>query len=280
VYDANDSVENLRQRREVATLLRAAGMGAHEANTLAILGGIAATNGQALRQAAQRGGFSFDQLRQLAIGGGGHRIVGSILTVEEAYACLAAMGHDRSRQPVAFHCIEDGCHARAQLMIDQLQQLGVNPQQIRRVWAFSQRAWGRALPRMGATDESGCPLLDYAGRVIEWDYHVAPAVLAEEPSGTTVSSVLDPSLLGNPAGMDLWHQRAGTPLQLALTAQVTELGVAPLHPATGQQLPGSGYRPWADPPNQTPSTDADRLMMEIMLADVNLQRPARPLPPL
>lgn len=113
-------------------------------------------------------------------------------------------------------------------MIDQLQQLGVNPNQIRRVWAFSRRAWGRAHPRMGPTDESGNALRDYAGRVVEWDYHVAPAVLAGGPGGTPVLRVLDPSLLGHPAGTDLWHQRAGTPLQQAMTAQVTELGVAPL----------------------------------------------------
>ncbi len=56
MYDANDPVENQRQRREVATLLRAAGMDAYAGNTLAILGGIAATNGGALRQAARNKG--------------------------------------------------------------------------------------------------------------------------------------------------------------------------------------------------------------------------------
>jgi hypothetical protein len=165
-------------------------------------------------------------------------------------------------------------------MIDQLQQLGVNPNQIRRVWAFSQRAWGRAQPRMRPTDKVGSALRDYAGAVIEWDFHVAPAVLAEAPSSTTVLLVLDPCLFAQPTDTGSWHQRTGTPLQRPRTAQVTELGVAPLHPPTGRSFPGSGYRPWVDPTQGTSTEDAIRLMTEIMSADAHLQRSVRLLPPL
>jgi hypothetical protein len=280
VYDASNPRENQRQTGEVAALLRAGGMDGYDANTLALLGALPATSGQLLRQAAQSGGQSFDWLRAIVLGTVGQRIVSAQLTVQEAFARLAALGRDPSPQPVAFHCPEDGCHGRAQLMIDQLHHLGVSAASIRRVWAFSERGWGRAYPRMQPTDEAGSALRDYAGAVIEWDYHVAPAVLVEGPSNTTVLLVLDPCLFRHPADPDLWHQRAGTPRHLPRTAQVTELGVAPLHPATGHSFPGSGYRPWADPTPGTSTEDAIDLMLEIMGADAALQRPVRPLPPL
>src|SRR5262249_52960605 len=111
VYDANDPVENLRQTRAVAALLRTAGMDPYEANTLALLGGLPGTNGQALGQAAPGPVLSFDHYRQIALAGGGQRIAGSNLTAEEAYARLAATGYDPATPPVAFHCPEDGCHA-------------------------------------------------------------------------------------------------------------------------------------------------------------------------
>jgi hypothetical protein len=132
---------------------------------------------------------------------------------------------------------------------------------------------------MRPTDDAGLPLRDYAGRVIEWDYHIGPAVLAGVPTGSTVLVVLDPGLLGHPAGTGLWHQRAGTPLQHPTTAQVTELGVAPVHPATGNAFPGSGYRPWADPPSSL-AFDAEAVIVELMDADPSSNRLARPLPPL
>jgi hypothetical protein len=276
VYDASDPVENQRQTREVATVLRAGGMDGYEANSLALLGALPGTNGPSLRLTVLRGGGSYDPLRQIALGTAGQRIIGTPLTVEEAYARLAALGRDPSPQPVAYHCLEDGCHGRAQLMIDHLRQLGVDPSQIRRTWAFAERAFDPARPRMPPTDETGSAFRDYAGVVIEWDYHVAPAVFAEALDHTTILVVLDPSLLGNPAGTDAWHRRTGTPLHLPRTAQVTELGVAPLHPATGYSFPGSGYRPWADPPNTT--QDAEALMDDLMRAEPALNRPARLLP--
>jgi hypothetical protein len=243
VYDANDPVENQRQTRDVAALLRNAGMDPSEANTLALLGGLPGTDGQALRQAARAAtpgqAVSFDHYRLIALAGGGQRIVGSNLTVAEVYARMAAMGYDPSTPPVAFHCVEDGCHARAQLMIDGLRQLGLNPQQIRRAWAFSERAFGLGGPRM--------------------------------------SRVLDPSLVGRPVEGDVWHQCAGTPLHHPRAAQITDLG-PPVQPASGNPFPGSGYRPWTDPHPMTASQDAEALMIRLMAADANLGRPPRPLP--
>src|SRR5262249_135199 len=154
VYDASDPRENQRQTGEVAALLRAGGMDGYDANTLALLGALPATSGQSLRQAAQSGGYSFDWLRSIPLGTAGQQIVGAQFTVEEAFARLVALGRDPSPQPVAFHCPEDGCHGRAQLMIDQLHHLGVSASSSRRVWAFSERAWGHAHPRMRPIDEA------------------------------------------------------------------------------------------------------------------------------
>jgi hypothetical protein len=278
VYDANDPVENLRQTRQLAALLRAAGMDGHDANTLALLGGLPGTNGLALRQASQRGGQSFAPLRQIALGRAGQRILGTQLTVEEAFAHLAALGREPSPQPVAFHCLEDGCHGRAQLMIDHLQHLGVSATHIHRVWAFAERAFGPGRPKMQPIDETGNLLRDYLGVVIEWDFHAAPAVLAEAPNNTTALVVLDPGLFGHPSDPDTWYRRTGTPLHLPRTAQVTELGVAPMHPASGRPFPGSGYRPWADPILRTVTHDAIELMEALMRAAAGSRRPPRPLP--
>jgi hypothetical protein len=150
--------------------------------------------------------------------------------------------------------------------------------QIRRVWAFSERAVDARASRMRPTSEGGSLLRDYAGVVVEFDYHVAVAVLAEGSQGRTILQVLDPSLAGHPVEVDLWHQRAGTPRQLSLSAQVTELGIPPLHPGTGRPFPGSGYRPWPDPRLMTPSQDARALMLDLMAPDSTVGRPARPLP--
>jgi hypothetical protein len=141
-------------------------MDPHDVNALALLGGLPGTDGAALHQATGAlvpGQAAFAPLAQLALAGGGQRTAGSALTVEEAFARLAALGYQPSPTPVAYHCVEDGCHARAQLMIDRLLQLGVGRAEIRRAWAFSGRATNRAAPRMRPTDESGAPLRDYAG---------------------------------------------------------------------------------------------------------------------
>lgn len=277
MYDA-DRAENRRQAGEVAAWLRAAAVDAYRANALALLGGLPGTDGPALRQAARAGQADFGLLCQVALRGGGERIAGSGLTVEEVYAWLAALGYDGTPRPVAFHCIEDGCHARAQIMIEQLLQLGVRQDQIRRVWAFSARAFSPQAARMLPVKEDGLPFLDYHGALVEFDYHVAPVVLTEQADGTSNWRALDPSLLDGPAPVDVWHQRTGTPLHLPLTSQTTELGVAPLHPSTGQPFPGSGYAPRPDPATMTVSRHADEEMDYRMSAEPSRNRPVRPLP--
>src|SRR5262249_20269694 len=115
VYDANDPVEDQRQTSNVAAVLRAGGIDELHAYSPPLLAALPATNGQPVRLDAQRDGSSFDQLRQICDGTAAQRIVGTHLTALEAFARLAALGRDPSPQPVAFHCIENGCHGRAQL---------------------------------------------------------------------------------------------------------------------------------------------------------------------
>src|SRR5262249_3669388 len=160
-----DEAENRRRRAEVAAWLGNAGMDPHDANALALLGGLPGTDGPALHQAASAAPpvQSFALFRQLALASGGQRIAGAPLTREEAFGWLAALGYEPATPRVAYHCAEDGCHARAQLMIDRLLQLGVGRDQVRRAWAFSERAVNRAGVKMRPTSEDGSPFLDYAG---------------------------------------------------------------------------------------------------------------------
>jgi hypothetical protein len=116
VFDPTNPAEDLRQKREVADLLVRGGLDRYAANALAVLGGLPNTDGQALRLAAQgkvAGPSDFDRPCSLALSGVGRIISGSNRTVEEAFARMAALGLEGSPDPVAFHCIEDGCHARA-----------------------------------------------------------------------------------------------------------------------------------------------------------------------
>lgn len=283
MYDRTSATENRRQTREVATLLVSVKLDRYDANTLALLGGLPTTNGQALRSAARAGTFGptdFTQLCGLALSGAARMVSGTALTVEEAFARMAALGFQGTPQAVAFHCIEDGCHARAQIMLEQLERLGVSRDKLRRVWGFSERAFDLKAVRMRPVDETGAFLLNFAGVVVEFDYHVAVGILVLQADGSEELAVFDPSLFLTPATLDEWLDRTGVPMHRPNVAQVTELGVAPTHPATGVVLPGGGYWPYPLPPGFSPSQHASREMARFMSADRSLQRPARPLPKL
>ena len=278
-YDPADAVEDRRQRGEVAALLRLT-LPAEEANVLALLGALPNADGAALRTAALTltPGLTFDHLLALTLPAGGQLIAGSPMSVEEAFARLAAMGYEPSTPPIAFHCVEDGCHARAQLMVDRLLLLGVPADSIRRLWAFAERAFSPTAPKMLPTTEDGQPLLDWSGTLVEWDYHVAVAVVVVGPSGANEMRVIDPALFCGPTERVEWHRRTGTPTHLSLAAQTCELGVAPRHPASGQPFPNGDYRPWPGPFGTTPSLDAGDVMEALTSEFVGQGRPARPYP--
>jgi hypothetical protein len=255
LYD-NDLQANIDGALEVARNTRRCGLSSYESDVVAILGGLPGTNGVDLLRAT-RGirVFGFDDLLRLplALGGTflGSRIVGSILTVEEAYARLAALADPASPEPIAFHDVRQFCPARAHLMIEQLRHLGLTPQ----------KAWAISLDPMMAdpandplqlrpVHRDGFPLTDAQGQVI-WPNHVAPVVEVLRPHGSTGFCVLDPSLVRGPAALDEWHARVDP--RSGHSRQVTPLGVAPVDPATGLVFPGTGFHASTHPQPADPT---------------------------
>ncbi len=256
LYDA-DHQQNIDAATEVAQKVRQAGLPPYEADVLAILGGLPTTNGTALRQAAAGGPVtSFDSLRQLALnqGAAGSCILGSPLTVEEAYARMAALGDPTSPEPIAFHAVWMSCPSRAQLMIGQLQQLGIKPQ---RAWAISPDPMMldpvNDPLQLRPVNRDGSPVMDQQGQVI-WPHHVCPAVEVQGAHGTTDLRVLDPSLLREPAALAGWHFRVDP--RLGHSQQVTAPGVAPVDPGTGVPFPGTGFHASTYPEPADPTTFA------------------------
>jgi hypothetical protein len=104
---------------------------------------------------------------------------------EEAFQAVAAL-----RDEIAFGWLAEGCECRAQLMIEHLQAMGLEPG----------RAWAISVGRMLAFPQANRP-----GHYYHWQNHVAPTVAVEEVEQAIL--VIDPSL--SPAGpLDLldWVQ--------------------------------------------------------------------------
>lgn len=263
LYDA-DLQRNVDAANKVAQHLRGMGMPQYDAEVLAILGGLPMTNGGALEQATQgaRGGQlpGFDALRQMALTNGGTTlgscIVNSALTVEEAYARLAALGDPNSPQPIAFHVPRTNCPHRAHLMIEVLLQLGLSPE---KAWAISRdphvNTRNQTL-RLCPVTREGQPLADARGQ-IQWPNHVAPVVEIMSQMGK-VWIVLDPSLMRGPATLAEWHGRvnpAGNHSQ-----QVTPLGVAATDPTTQVLFPGTGFHAANAPEPVNPTLASQQAM--------------------
>src|SRR6266511_1383322 len=109
----------------------------------------------------------------------GCRTMKKPLTPEEAqevFRAIAARGNE-----IAFRWLREGCECRAQLMIESLQAMGLEPG---RAWAVSV---GRRLsfPHPTSPDRS-----------YKWENHVAPTLTVEEAEPGTL--VIDPSI--SPAG--------------------------------------------------------------------------------
>jgi hypothetical protein len=91
---------------------------------------------------------------------------------EEAFRAVAAL-----RDQIAFRWLREGCECRAQLMIEHLQGLGLEPG---RVWAVSV---GRRL---------AFPQPNKPGHFYHWENHVAPTVAVEGIEHGIL--VIDPAL--------------------------------------------------------------------------------------
>ncbi len=137
----------------------------------------------------------------------------------EVFADLA------SQREIVFGYLEEGCHARAHLMVRRLLALGLVP---RKVWTIAQ---GRHDPLW--VNPPGRP-----GAVIRWDFHVAPTLPVADQSGAIRELVFDPALFDGPVAMEAWRDAQHDTPRVIQTA----LGEPPV-PAWG----GSGYWPLPDP---------------------------------
>lgn len=138
------------------------------------------------------------------------------LTPEQAKALFDIMA---AQGDLAFGYPIDGCYARAELMAERMEQLGLDPS---KAWTFA--AQGGSLmvtsPTFGA---------------VYWGYHVATTVLVQSAAGP-VPMVFDPSLFPEPVTMADW---AGKQQGTAVS------GITPRGQAPGGA--GSGYWPADDP---------------------------------
>ncbi|MBY0229177.1 MAG: hypothetical protein K2W96_07870 [Gemmataceae bacterium] len=99
---------------------------------------------------------------------------------EDVFRLLASQRDIASRYP------NDGCFARAHLMVRRMQALGLAP---RKVWAFSDTDLLRVVK---------------GGVVIEWGWHVAPMVQVRTAKGVE-NMVIDPSIFDRPVPVREWQ---------------------------------------------------------------------------
>ena len=132
-----------------------------------------------------------------------------------------------SDQPdIAFKFPVDGCYARAHLMVQRMQKMGLKPG---KVWTF-------------ASDPSDPLWVDtpnHPDGKVEWGYHVAPTIPVENEDGTVQDMVVDPSMFDHPVTIEEWKDAQHDHPYVKQTAP----GEAPI-PSRG----GSGYWPSTDPP--------------------------------
>lgn len=150
------------------------------------------------------------------------------MTLEEVHKLFRKMA---GQSDIAFNFVEDGCYARAHLMIERMRRLGYEPV---RVWTF---ASGESLHVKTTKTTKG---------YVEWNYHVAPAIPARI-QGRTVMLVIDPSLFNRPVTVDEWVNVQKRTSASRPILQVTRIGEAVFNPTTRLRL-GSGYWPGVDPP--------------------------------
>jgi len=124
------------------------------------------------------------------------------LTDAEARQIFAAMA--ARQDEIAFAYLWEGCECRAQLMIEQLEALGIDPG----------RAWAVSVGKPLAVANPNQP-----NKKIKWGNHTAPTVAVEGVEHAVL--VIDPSL--SPTGPMTISQWAGT-----MGARMIEISEAPL----------------------------------------------------
>jgi hypothetical protein len=199
------------------------------------------------------------------------------LTHAEACQVFAAMA--AKRDEIAFEYLWEGCECRAQLMIEQMEAMGIDPG----------RAWVVSVGRKLSVPDPLNP-----GSKISWENHVAPTVAVEgQPQGLLV---VDPSLSrSGPSTLSEWANAARARVveisERPLTqAQILDLQTA--HVLSGRKpldavvfvlprgqapLPdvgGSGFRIAPDPPEGA-SAFAHAQMRELLQRQNQMRRTGR-----
>lgn len=150
-------------------------------------------------------------------------------TFEDANRLFQAMA---DQPDIAFGFVQDGCYARAHLMIERMRRLGFEPV---RVWTFAN---GEDLHVKTNRHPKG---------FVQWWYHVAPA-LPVLSQGKIIYLVIDPSLFNRTVHLDDWvfaqRKSVSSPPPLV---QVTKLGKPVYNPRLKTHV-GTGYWPDRDPP--------------------------------
>jgi hypothetical protein len=191
------------------------------------------------------------------------------LTQAEAEAVFAAMASKGDKIP--FRYLQEGCEVRSQLLIEEMVAMGIDPG----------RAWALAVPGKALS----VPDPFNPRKPIRWGNHTAPTVaIAASLQGIRV---IDPSLPGVKGPLTLAEWTAAIKLtawempakplsqaeMLNVLAQCTmkgqalegfvyvvERGVSPV-----SDVPGSGFRIAADPPEGIPAfvqKEVQRLLKE------------------
>jgi Glutaminase len=149
-----------------------------------------------------------------------------------------------AQKDIAFHYVADGCFARAHLMIQRMEKMGIPAS---RVWS---------LPKNNGKLVAKTPFMKKGS--VEWTYHVAP-VIPVMNSGKTDYMVIDPSMFNGPVSVHKWaaaqHNTKGDAMPLV---RITKLGESPTL-ANGKHVAGSGYWLGADPP-EGPTNHAVKMM--------------------
>jgi hypothetical protein len=155
----------------------------------------------------------------------------TVLTKEEVEMIHRKMTADRR---ISFRFPADGCYARAQMMIEQIEQMGFG---VGRAWTF---AIDKREPLYVKTP-------NHPDRFVVWNYHVAPALKVRHTDGKLYYMVIDPSMFDRPVFASTWkraqkHPQASRDPHLTFT----KLREAPLL-ADGKRVPGDGYWPAMTP---------------------------------
>ena len=133
------------------------------------------------------------------------------VSASEAESVFDTMSHQKD---IAFRYVLDGCYARAHLMIQRMEKMGVRAQ---KVWSF---------PSTGSKLQARSKLVK--GGVVTWAYHVAP-VVPVMVNGKASWMVIDPSLFPRPVTVSEWAnaQKCSRTGKAAIT-RITQLGEAPV----------------------------------------------------